>query len=64
MSGGPGLRHELNNVLAKIMGAAELALDQPMPDAVQDELRRILAFVENGAEIVRRLDLPASPAGT
>jgi hypothetical protein len=53
---GSSAAHDLNNLLAKIMGSAELALDTAMDEAARDELRRILGFAQSGVAMVRRLD--------
>jgi hypothetical protein len=47
-------RHELNNLLGKILGAAELAMDQPCGEPLRRELETIIALAEEGARIVAR----------
>lgn len=56
MSGVAGPRHALNNVLCKILGAAELALDTASEPGVRNELNLIAALAEEAAELVAALD--------
>ncbi len=53
------LRHALNNLLTKIMGAADLALDHPCGPVVRSELETIVGLVQEGGGLVRRLGAPA-----
>lgn len=41
-------RHDLNNLLGKILGAAELALDQDCAPQVRQELETIIRLAEEG----------------
>jgi signal transduction histidine kinase len=50
--------HDLNNVLTKILGAAELALDVAEHPGVRRELELIAALAEQGGWLVRELDAP------
>ncbi|HEX6858863.1 MAG TPA: hypothetical protein VF138_01495 [Caulobacteraceae bacterium] len=50
-----GLAHEMNNVLARISGSAELALDDAKELKVRQELELILSFVGEGAAIVSKM---------
>ena len=50
--------HDLNNVLSKILGAAELALDAADHPAVRRELELIAALAEQGGGLVQELDAP------
>jgi hypothetical protein len=54
-------RHELNNLLGKILGAAELALDQPCGEQLRQELEVIIRLAEQGAQIVAGASGEASP---
>jgi hypothetical protein len=49
------LGHGLNNLLGKIMGAAELALDHDSPPQVRGELNTILRLAEEGAGFAAEL---------
>ena len=55
------LIHALNNLLGKIMGAAELALDHAAPAPVRRELQVILHLAEEGAGLVAALPGIAPP---
>jgi len=48
--------HELNNLLGKILGAAELALDAGPEAEVAAELQLIIELAEAAAGVVRGLD--------
>ena len=53
--------HEVNNLLAKILGAAELALDVAEQQAVRHELELIAILAEEGSRLIQDLrtaDLP------
>lgn len=41
-------RHDLNNLLGKILGAAELALDQASGTQLRGELETIIRLAEEG----------------
>lgn len=45
-------RHDLNNVLCKILAAAELALDQACGDEVRRELESIITLAEEGGAMI------------
>jgi hypothetical protein len=49
------LSHALNNLLGKVMGAAELALDHDSPPQVRGELNTILGLAEEGAGLAAEL---------
>jgi hypothetical protein len=49
------VRHALNNLLGKILGAAELALDHARELQLRAELETIINLSEEGAAIVARL---------
>ena len=49
------LRHALNNLLGKILGAAELALDHAREPQLRAELETIMGLSEEGASVVARL---------
>jgi hypothetical protein len=49
------LSHAFNNLLGKIMGAAELALDHDSPPQVRGELNTILRLAEEGAGLAAGL---------
>ncbi|WP_395670660.1 histidine kinase dimerization/phospho-acceptor domain-containing protein [Phenylobacterium sp.] len=52
--------HELNNLLCKILGAAELMQDHPMPAVLRRELETIAELAESAVELVGTLlDSPA-----
>lgn len=50
--GAPRVRHDLNNLFGKILGAAELAMDQPCGDELRQELETIVRLAEEGAQLV------------
>lgn len=52
-------RHALNNLLAKIMGAAELALDQSSDPPVRAELETIIGLAEEGGSLIAALRVTA-----
>jgi signal transduction histidine kinase len=54
------LSHTFNNLLGKIMGAAELALDHDSPPQVRGELSTILRLADEGAGLVAELRAAAS----
>jgi K+-sensing histidine kinase KdpD len=54
----PSVTHDLNNVLTKILGAAELALDVAEHAGVRRELELIAALAEQGGWLVQELDAP------
>jgi nitrogen-specific signal transduction histidine kinase len=47
-------RHELNNLLGKIMGAAELALDRVRDPAARAELQLMIRCAEKAARLLDR----------
>ena len=49
------LRHALNNLLGKIMGAAELALDQAVSAELRAELDTIIRLAEEGGQLTAAL---------
>jgi hypothetical protein len=55
------LRHALNNLLTKILGAADLALIENCAPGARAELETILSLAQEGAALVATLDatLPA-----
>ncbi len=55
------LSHAFNNLLGKIMGAAELALDHNPPPQVRSELETILRLAEEGAGLA--VELRAAAGG-
>jgi hypothetical protein len=52
------LPHALNNLFAKILGAAELALDHPSHPRIRYELETILCLAEEGGGLIRQLTAP------
>jgi len=50
------LRHALNNLLTKIMGAADLALMEPCAPQVKSELQTILDLAQDGSALVAQLN--------
>lgn len=50
------LRHALNNLLTKIMGAADLALLEPCKPQVRAELETILDLAQEGSVLITRLN--------
>ena len=52
-------RHELNNLLGKIMGAAELALDRVGDPAARAELQVMIRCAEQAAQLLDH-DAPAA----
>jgi signal transduction histidine kinase len=52
------LRHELNNLFTKILGAADLALLHPCAPLVRSELETIVGLVQEGGGMVKRLSAP------
>ena len=48
-----GIAHDMNNVLAAVIGAAELARDQP--DSAREGLELIIESARRGADLVRNL---------
>jgi hypothetical protein len=46
------LGHAFNNLFAKILGAAELALDHPSSGPVRRELETIVRLVDEGSGLV------------
>jgi hypothetical protein len=57
--GAQELRHALNNLLTKILGAADLALVEAPGPQVRAELETILSLAQEGAALVAYLS--ASP---
>jgi signal transduction histidine kinase len=55
----PEVAHRLNNLLARILAAAESALHQPLEPLVRSELETIAGLVGTTAEAIR----DASTAG-
>lgn len=54
-----GVAHDVNNLLAPILGAADAALARPdLPPGLADELRLIRASADRGAALVRRMLAP------
>jgi len=53
--------HALNNVLCKIIGSAELALDRVSDPVARAELEAIIALAEEAGRVAPRLRPP--PAG-
>jgi hypothetical protein len=52
------LRHALNNLLTKILGAADLALVEPCAPQVRFELETILSLAQEGAALVAGFGAP------
>lgn len=50
--------HALNNLLCKIMGAAELALDNTQDPSMQADLHMIMTLAEEAAVMVGQLRAP------
>jgi len=50
-----GLAHDMNNVLAAIMGLAEVALDDRLDPRLRSDLEQIVSEVERGAGLTRSL---------
>lgn len=57
----PATPHDVNNLLAKILGAAELAMDFTTHPAVRRELDLIANLAEEGARLVNQLKGPPGP---
>jgi len=51
--------HALNNVFAKIMYAAELAMDQPSEALIRRELENIVRLAGEGGSLVAELNSTA-----
>jgi hypothetical protein len=49
---GEELRHTLNNLFTKIMGAADLALVAPCSPEVRSELEVIIGLAEEGSLLI------------
>ncbi len=60
----PDVSHEFNNLLAKIIGLAEMTMDHvaDRPEALA-ELETLISVAEQGAELVARLECGASQPG-
>lgn len=60
----PDVSHEFNNLLAKIIGLAEMAMDHvaDRPEALA-ELETLISVAEQGAELVARLECAAAGPG-
>ncbi|HEX3364394.1 hypothetical protein [Phenylobacterium sp.] len=56
------LRHALNNLFGKILGAAELAQDATLEPAVRAELDTIIHLAEEGGEMIADLGSAPAPA--
>jgi hypothetical protein len=54
--------HDLNNLLCKIMGSAELALDLVAEPAARAELQGILNLAEQAGQLVQALAVDREPA--
>jgi hypothetical protein len=61
MEANPG--HALNNLLGKILGAAELALDRVTDPQAQAHLETIMALAEAGGEVVHAMNASRLPTG-
>ena len=55
-----GAAHALNNLLGKIVGAAELALDSVESPLAREEIEQVIRLAEEGAEMIGRLRQPAN----
>jgi len=55
------LRHAMNNLLTKIMGAADLALLAPCDPQVSSELETILDLAQEASALIARVG--ATPRG-
>jgi hypothetical protein len=49
------LRHALNNLFTKMMGAADLALSEPGAPQVRSELETIVVLAQEGAALMAHL---------
>ncbi|MEE9914173.1 MAG: response regulator [Deltaproteobacteria bacterium] len=58
-----GIAHDFNNILSGIMGYAELALQQPDPDARQRSIQQILNAAERAKNLVQQILAFSRPAG-
>jgi hypothetical protein len=58
----PTLGHELNNILCKIIGTAELAQDMEGQERLRAELEVIIEMAEEGARLLSE-GLRRSPPG-
>lgn len=54
------LRHALNNLLTKILGAADLALIETCSPPVRSELQIIVSLAQEGAVLVTHLNATPS----
>lgn len=61
MTPGAAAVHQVNNLLAKILGAAELALDIAAEQAVRDELELIAVLAEEGSRLIQDLHSAGPP---
>jgi hypothetical protein len=61
LQGSPG--HTLNNLLGKIMGSAELALDRVTDPEARGELEAILDLAEASAALVKAWAEAPAPSG-
>lgn len=52
-------RHDLNNLLGKILGAAELALDEAREAGIRAELETIIRLAEEGGRLLAATPNPA-----
>lgn len=50
-----GIAHDFNNILASIMYAIELSLNDPLPEKARNWLTRAKKSVQRGSELARRL---------
>jgi hypothetical protein len=57
--GSAAARHALNNLFAKILGAAELALYQSGEPLARSELENIVGLAEEGGSLVAELNFTA-----
>jgi hypothetical protein len=53
---GEELRHTLNNLFTKIMGAADLALVTPRGPDIRSELEVIIGLAEEGSKLISSFD--------
>ena len=61
MTPAPAAVHQVNNLLAKILGAAELALDVAAEQAVRHELELIAILAEEGSRLIQDLQTAGPP---
>jgi signal transduction histidine kinase/CheY-like chemotaxis protein len=58
-----GAAHVLNNLLAAIIGRAQILIEQTPEDAIRNELQEIRSVATTGARVVQRLQAFTQPDG-